>query len=227
MLSGSQKLEKLYESRFFTPHSPLTHHFQVEHLFILATQIAPDLQYNSELIEDIKATYAWLANNENEAEEWLLDHNQDKLFLNVDNPVSEWRWNSASELLFDEKDSLNPRRVKQFLKDYDGLLRAAGVQKVDHVSAPEDLLNEVSHEKQLEDIRDRFQEMREAHQLTDVTFVAGDGAEFGAHRVFLAARSEHFRAEFTHGWRESMDLEQGVKFDVGHSQECLKAVLGS
>ena len=212
---------------FFAPHSPLTYPFQIEHLCILATQIAPDLRYNSELIEDLKATYSWLADHENQAEEWLLDHNQDKLFFNVDNPVSEWRWNSASELLFDEKDSLNSRRVREFLKNYGGLLRAAGVQKVSHVSVPDDLLDEDPHEKQLKEIRDRFKELREGGHLTDVTFVAEDGAEFAAHRVFLAARSEYFKTEFTHGWRESMHLNERVKIDVDYSRECLEAVLGS
>ena len=117
--------------------------------------------------------------------------------------------------------------MRQFLRGYGGLLRAAGVQTVVHVSVPDDLQNEVTHEKQLEDIRDGFREMREARQLTDVTFVAEDGAEFAAHRVFLAARSEHFRTEFAHGWRESVDLGGEVEIDVGRSQECLKAVLGS
>jgi hypothetical protein len=156
-----------------------------------------------------------------------LDHNQDKLFFNVDDPGLGWRWNSASELLFDEKDSSNPRRVRQFLKEYGELLRAAGVQTVNHVSVPVGLQDEVPHERQLKAIRDRFKEMREAHQLTDFTFVAEDGEEFAAHRVFLAARSEHFRTKFTHGWRESTDPEGEVKIDVPCSQECLKAVLGS
>jgi hypothetical protein len=213
---------------FPASHSPFTHYFQVEHLRILATQIAPDFPYNSGLIKDLKATYFWLSEHENEAKEWLSDYHKVELFLNVDNPVSEWKWNSASELLFDEKDSSNPHRVRQFLKDYGGLLRAAGVQTINHVSVPDDLQGEVPHEKQLKDIRDRFNEMREACQLTDVTFVAEDGTEFAAHRVFLAARSEHFRTKFTHGWRESMDLEGEDEIDhVGHSKECLKAVLGS
>lgn len=154
-----------------------------------------------------------------------MDHNQDKLFLNVDDPALEWRWNSASELLFDEKDSSNPRRVRRFLKDYGGLLRAGGVQTVDHVSMPDGLLIKIPHEKQLEDIRERFKEMREARQLTDVTFVAEDGTEFAAHRVILAARGDHFKTQFTSGYRESIDFDS--EQEVGCSQECLKAVLGS
>lgn len=216
----------MYASRFLL-FIHLTNYFQVEHLCVLATQIAPDLRYHSGLIKDLKATYSWLSDNEDGAKQWLLDHNQDELFLNVDDPVSEWTWNAASELLFDEKDSSNPHRVKRFLKNYGGLLRAAGVQTVNHVSMPDDLLNEVPQEKQLHDIRDGFKEMREARQLTDVTFVAEDGTEFAAHRVFLAARSEHFKTTFTHGWRESMDLEREDEINVGHSKECLKAVLGS
>ena len=177
------------------------------------------------MIEDLKATYSWLANHTTEAQE-LRDYNQDALFLNVDNPNLEWRWDSASELLFDEKDSSNPRRVRGFLKEYGGLLRAAGVEEVSHVSVPEDLLGEESHETQLEQIMSRFDEMREAEQLTDVTFVAEDGTMFAAHRVFLAARSEHFKTSFTGKWRESRDLE-AVEIEPGYSRECLEAVLGS
>jgi hypothetical protein len=176
------------------------------------------------LIEDLKATYSWLADHEDEAEE-LLDYNQDKLFLNVDNPASEWKWDSASELLFDERDSSNPRRVRQFLRDYSKLLRAAGVQEISNVS-PDDLPPGDSHEAQLRRIRGCFNEMREADQLTDVTFTAEDGTEFAAHRVFLAAQSRHFKTCFTPGWRESRSLEGKVEIDVAHSRECLGAVLG-
>lgn len=154
----------------------------------------------------------------------MLDYNKDKLFLNVDDPTLEWRWDSASELLFDKKDFSNPRRVRKFLKEYDDLLRAAGVQKIEHVSVPDNLLVEDSHETQLEQIRNRFNEMREADQLTDVTFIAEDGTRFVAHRVYLAARSEHFSTCFAPGWRESRDL--GGEVDVNYSRECLGAVLG-
>ena len=174
----------------------------------------------------MKATYSWLADHESEAE-GLLDYNQVELFLNVDDPVSEWRWDSASVLFFDEKDSSNPRRVRQFLKNYSGLLRAAGVQEIKHV-APDDLLCEDSHETQLTRIRSSFNEMRKTDQLTDVTFIADDGTKLPAHRVFLAAQSGHFKTSFaTGGWRESMVLYGKVEIRVDYSGECLEAVLGS
>ena len=203
----------------------LTLRFQIKHLHVLSTEIAPSLRCNSELIEDLKATYSWLDDHKDEAE-GLLDYNQDKLFLNVDSPVSEWRWDSASDLLFDEKDSTNPRRVRRFLKSYGGLLRAAGVREINHVST-DDLPSKVSHETQLEQIRTSFNQMREAGQLTDVTFIAEDGTEFAAHRVFLAAQSRHFKSCFALGWRESRDLEGNVEINVDHSQGCLEALLGS
>ena len=155
-----------------------------------------------------------------------MNYNSEKLFLNVDNPGLEWRWDSASELYFDERDSSDPYRVRQFLREYDGLLCAAGVRKVNYPSAPRNLSDEDSHETQLEQIRSRFNEMRETGELTDVTFVAEDGRRFSAHRVFLATRSEYFRTSFTRGWRESRNLEEEVKFDVGYGRECLRAVLG-
>ena len=207
----------------FTSHSP----FQIEHLRVLSTEIAPNLGYHAELIEDLKATYSWLADRESGAER-LRDYNEERLFLNTDDPVREWSWNSASELLFDERDSSNPRRVRNFLKNYSGLLRAAGVKEINHVSIPDNLMREDSHETQLTRLRNKFNSMREADRLTDVTFIARDGTEFPAHRVFLAAQSRHFETCFASGsWRESRDLEEQVEIPVDHGQECLQAVLGS
>ena len=153
----------------------------------------------------------------------MLDYNQDRLFLNVDDPTSEWRWDSASELLFDEKDSSNPRRVRQFLRNYSGLLRAAGVKEINHVS-PDEPPREDSHEAQLTQIRNSFNGMRQAKQLTDVTLTAEDGTEFSAHRVFLAGQSSYFKDCFVDGWRESRASE-GIP--VHYSRESLEAVLGS
>lgn len=197
----------------------------MKHLYVLSTEIAPDLRHNAELIEDLKATYSWLTDHESEAE-GLSDYNQDQLFLNVDNPASEWELKSASELLFDERDSSNPHRVKGFLKNYSGLLRAAGVREIIHVSAPDNLPPKGSHETQLARIRGSFNEMREAEQLTDVTFIAKDDTEFPAHRVLLAAQSGHFKTSFAHGWRESRLVEGNPEIDVECGRECLEAVLG-
>ena len=209
---------------FLVRHSLSTICAQIKHLHVLSTEIAPDLHYNSGLVEDLKATYSWLADHGSEADE-LLDYNQDKLFLNVDNPASEWRWYSASELLFDERDSSNPRRVRQFLRNFSGLLRAAGVKEINHVSIPDNLLREDSHETQLTQIKSSFNKMREADKLTDVTLTAKDGTEFPAHRVFLAARSEWFETCFAGGWSESEDLKSNVTADG--SRECVGAILGS
>jgi len=158
----------------------------------------------------------------------LRDYKKERLFLNTDDPVWGWSWASASELLFDERDSSNSRRVKKFLKNYSGLLRAAGVKEISHVSIPDNLMREDSHETQLTRLRSSFNLMREEGHLTDVTFIANDGTEFPAHRAFLAAQSRHFAACFAHGWRESMDLEGQIEISVDeYGQECLKAVLGS
>jgi len=162
-----------------------------------------------------------------------LDYNQDKLFLNVDNPVSEWTWDSASELLLDERDTSNPHRVRQFLRNYSGLLRAAGVKEINHVSIPNDLLREDSQEAQLTQltqIRGSFNKMREGDQFTDVTLTAEDRTQFSAHRVFLAARSGYFETCFTLGWRESviLDGKDGkIGIVVERCRESLEAVLGS
>jgi len=157
----------------------------------------------------------------------LLDYNQEKLFLNVDNPAWEWEWNSISELLFDEKDPTNPRRVRRFLESYSGLLRAAGVREIIPVSVPDDLMREDSQEAQWARVRSSFDSMRKEDQLTDVTFIAEDGTEFSAHRVFLVAQSKYFKACFALGWRESRVLEEKVEIPVDYGREPLQAVLGS
>ena len=157
----------------------------------------------------------------------MLDYNQEKLFLNVDNPAWEWEWNSISELLFDEKDPTNPRRVRRFLESYSGLLRAAGVREIIPVSVPDDLMREDSQEAQWARVRSSFDSMRKEDQLTDVTFIAEDGTEFSAHRVFLVAQSKYFKACFALGWRESRVLEEKVEIPVDYGREPLQAVLGS
>jgi len=153
-----------------------------------------------------------------------LDYNEQKLFLNVDDPTLEWRWNSASELLFDENDS-NPRRVRQFLRNYPGLLRTAGVRKISHVSVPDNLLGEDSYEAQSAQLRSKFDEMRKADKLTDVTFIAKNGAELMAHRAFLAAKIQHFETCFSNGRRESGILGTDARIPLDKSRECIEAVL--
>ena len=189
-------------------------------------EIASELGSNPELIEDLKATYLWLDRHRSGASR-LLNYNRERLFLNVDNPTLEWSWNSASELLFDENDSSNPRRVRQFLRNYPGLLRTAGVREISHVSVPNNLLSEDSHEAQLERLRNSFNRMREADRLTDVTFIAEDGTEFTAHRAFLAAQIEHFETCFSHGWRESDIIGGSARIHLDKSRECIEAVLGA
>ena len=218
---GSRMFPTLF-ALWFTSH----YFFQIEHLRILSTEIAPELGSNPELIEDLKATYLWLDRRGNGASR-LLGYNGERLFLNVDNPTLEWSWNSASELLFDENDSSNPRRVRQFLRNYLGLLRTAGVREISHVSVPNNLLSEDSREAQLARLSSSLDEMRKADQLTDVTFIAEDGTEFTAHRTLLAAQIEHFKTCFSHGWRESDIVGGSARIPLDKSQECIEAVLGA
>jgi len=194
----------------------------VEHLYILSTDIAlkPELRSNRELIADLKATYSWLAQHEGETGE-LENHNQDKLFLNVDDPASEWTWKSASELLFDERGTSNTRRVRRFLQSYSGLLRAAGVREITHVDIPEKPRSRYSHETQLTRIRDKVDSMREEDKWTDVILVAKDGAKFPAHRVFLAVQSGHF--ETRAGGLGEPRVSSETQVNCG--RECLGAVL--
>ena len=152
----------------------------------------------------------------------MLDYNGERLFLDVDDPTLQWSWNSASELLFDENDSSNPRRMRQFLRNHQGLLRTAGVREISHASVPNNLLSEDSREAQLAWFSSILDEMRKADQLADVAFIAdSDGAEFMAHRTFLAAQVGYFKTHFSHGWRESDVIGSTARIPLDKSRECM------
>ena len=64
--------------------------------------------------------------------------------------------------------------------------------------------------------------MLEARSFTDVTFVV-EGREIAAHRVVLALLSDHFRAAFSAGMRESFESRVPIK---GVPYDAFRALLG-
>ncbi|TDL18851.1 hypothetical protein BD410DRAFT_461654 [Rickenella mellea] len=76
----------------------------VAHLLVLATEIAPQHSPNMHLLADIKATYACLNSNIQNARILLQNYQDTFLWLNVDDPRSRhetWVWRSSKQLVFD------------------------------------------------------------------------------------------------------------------------------
>jgi sacsin len=177
-----------------------------QHLRVLTLEIAPEYPSNSDLLSDIKKTYQWLTdhNNNSELRDLLVQTHTETLFLNVDDPEqTSWIWRSADELYFNISDSptSNCWGVRQFLMPFESLLRLAGVQEVRAPTVPD--LPVSSKEVQLTLFRARFDAMRHEGALTDVRFKAEDGVEFPAHRAFLATMSDHFWDLFCGPFAES------------------------
>ncbi|KAJ6490694.1 hypothetical protein C8R47DRAFT_1071069 [Mycena vitilis] len=168
----------------------------VRHLHILAVKVAPEHPGNRTLLQQIRETYAWLNRNEVGARNYLLQHTNEALFLNVDDPDFEsWEWRTAEELLFDVQydwTELGTFRVRQFLQNYRPLLLAAGAG-IEHAV-------DYQPKTKVQDgntLRDAFDAMRKAGKLTDVVLMPMVTSEdmdvetLRAHSTFLAAAIPH------------------------------------
>jgi hypothetical protein len=91
----------------------------VKHLRVLV-ELGKKYGHRSALLSDLKATYKWLNDNEDEILVDIKNENQKSLFLNVDDPVADaWVWHSASTLVKDLQDVGDMHGVKTFLRNYD------------------------------------------------------------------------------------------------------------
>ena len=97
----------------------------MEHLRKLA-MIADRYNNNSNLISDFAATYQWLDTHVADCEEYLIDCQDERLFLNVNNPSITWTFASATELVFNGRDDSLRKRVRNYLLPYRRLLLAVG-----------------------------------------------------------------------------------------------------
>ncbi|KAJ7685634.1 hypothetical protein DFH06DRAFT_1075187 [Mycena polygramma] len=168
----------------------------VRHLQILAVKVAPEHPGNRTLLQQIRETYAWLNRNEADARIYLLQHTNEALFLNVDNPDSEpWEWRTAEQLLFDVQydwTELGTFRVRQFLQSYRPLLLAAGAGTEHAVD-----YQPKTKAQDGNTLRDAFDAMRKAGKLTDVVLMPMvisedmDVETLRAHSTFLAAAIPH------------------------------------
>jgi hypothetical protein len=175
---------------------------------VLATKVALRHSEDRTLLSDLKATYAWLNKNVEDAREALVYAVDIPLFLNVVDPLtSEWigNWQSAANLVLNlTEDSGTFKAVRPFLHKYEELLLSAGCHKLN-------LLNRTQRQPSAEvlgvgvDLAKQFNEMRREGRLTDLFFEpmirtaddeSSDSRELAAHKVFLAAALPYFRDKF-------------------------------
>ncbi|KAK7038120.1 hypothetical protein R3P38DRAFT_3311332 [Favolaschia claudopus] len=180
----------------------------VAHLAILTQKVAVDHPQNRTLLQQLCATYRWLNDHTEDAREPLLCRNE-ALFLNVDDAHSEdWEWQKASELLFDiewDFPETNTFAVRRFLQDYRPLLLAAGAGTEHNI----DFKQKTSAQDD-NSLRDSFNNMRKAGQLTDIVLVPMyseqvtdcEALALRGHSMFLAAAIPHVRDGLC-GWAES------------------------
>ncbi|KAK7036692.1 hypothetical protein VNI00_011357 [Paramarasmius palmivorus] len=167
----------------------------IRHLRALARYTAqnPKAQ-RRRVLDDLKATYLWLEEHHNEAQE-LSTHRDERLFLNIDDPddLGSWsgKWIAADDLFFNIQDTGRSRGVRTFLKKFPNLLRVAGVAEVHDPVVP--TANVSSVETLFNKQQALFERMRQEGQFLDVKFVEKDtNKEAWAHRVVLSTASDYF-----------------------------------
>ncbi|KAH8806800.1 hypothetical protein DL96DRAFT_1686030 [Flagelloscypha sp. PMI_526] len=188
-------------------------HDMVQHLRYLASHASQNYAGTTWLLRDLKETYTALQDHTESA--LLATYNQEKLFLNVNDPEKDtWIWMSASSLVLDlacDQPSRDQFTVLDFLdSSYRALLVDAGARTIRN---PTIVLPDVQGSAMNEGVRVVCNEMREAGELLDIEFVPefDDGKEFKAgnpqalkgHKLFLAASLPHLREAFKSGMQET------------------------
>ncbi|KAF8621710.1 hypothetical protein AX15_007571 [Amanita polypyramis BW_CC] len=199
----------------------------VEHLKVLA-EIGQRYGRCSALLSDLKATYKWLNDHVSEIEDDILQENSNLLFLNVDDPNSDkWVWHSALNIVMDLQDVRDLHDVKDFLRNYIDLLKAAGIRKIHNVVA-----TPVVATDKTTFFREQFSEMRQRGCDVNVIFNAKDTQYniLPAHRTWLSVNSTHFRVLFSDaaGFQEAHVLGFGESVTIkveDHSSLCVKEVI--
>ncbi|KAJ7058193.1 hypothetical protein C8F01DRAFT_1149905 [Mycena amicta] len=198
----------------------------VEHLRVLALQIAKDFTSDIFVLADLEATYKWLDDHQDEVEEIIIEYHNEPLFLNVEDPKADpWRWHSADEMFFNILDGGDLVSVKKFMLSFRDLLSVAGVEDIVHAPVPGLELSSV--DTQLSILRTGFQTMRDRRQLTDVVFLCDDETRQSAHRAFLAPMSEYLNDLFCGSFTEAGPgtTEDPIVVEVDYPGPCVEAVL--
>jgi sacsin len=180
---------------------------------------------------DLRDTYKWLNDNADSLENEILELRDELVFLNVDNPnYDEWSWHKASELAFKAQDVPGAwQAVRRFLQPFHKFLEAAGVLEFKYPKVErqdQGAMREREHTS-FRGMRDTFNEMRLAGQLTDIHIAPQDASALTnlealrAHRVFLAACNPWFKAMFTEGFREATEDAR-----IAATQSSLESLIG-
>ncbi|KAF8629294.1 hypothetical protein AX15_003527 [Amanita polypyramis BW_CC] len=200
----------------------------IKHLEVLA-QIGQNYGRPPALLEDLKATYKWLNDHASEIHVHISQRRSKSLFLNVDNPDSdEWEWHSASSLVMDLQDVGRLRGVKEFLRSYNDLLKAAGIRKIHNpVAKPVPI-----HDK-TESIQRGFNEMRRQGCDVNVVFNPKEDENkiLPAHRVWLIINSKYFQTSLldAEDFMEARKLKSEGRVVINvdnYSSLCVKEVVG-
>lgn len=183
------------------------------------------------MLSDIRETYKWLNEQADAAGPLLMQHNTDRLFLNVtEQDGDEWVWYSAQDLLLGIQNQWsNYQPIKSFLAPFETLLAKSGINRISPArwSAP------AYTEDNSSSILSQFDGMRKHEKLTDVVFLAKDENQqvqkLAAHRTLLATRSDYFKDIFTGDFVESKlaSAEHPIQVKMDDfSSDCVLAVLG-
>ena len=177
----------------------------------MALQIAPKHRQDENLLNDLLASYKFLAEHKEASQvtQLLRRRRNEALFLNVDDPSEDqWRFCPAAQLMFNVPDDGDYQEARAFLLSFRSLLVAAGAFEFRLVDEPDLVLSPA--EEELSGLRAAFDGMRASKLLTDVVFRAPENApgsdgpgEVWAHRAFLVTASEYFHDLFSDGFSES------------------------
>ncbi|THH29385.1 hypothetical protein EUX98_g4794 [Antrodiella citrinella] len=169
----------------------------VEHLRTLR-MIADRYKCNTNLIDDLLATYQWLNAHVAECRAHLREYAGEELFLNVDNPHITWRFAAGNQLIFNGRNEGKRQCVRSSMLPFKALILAAGAREI--VDAVRPVLELSPAEEVLLSDRNTFNQYRLERKLTDVTLVSSDGQRFPAHRLILSTQSVWFESRFSPRW---------------------------
>jgi hypothetical protein len=193
-------------------------------------EIAQEYGPHLGLLSDLKITYKWLNDHANDIRNLIVQENCEKIFLNVDDPGSDnWIWRSASMLVMDFGGLGEIHGVKDFLRNYNDLLKAAGVRKIHRPAAPP----VPAADRTSVSLREQFNKMRQIGFGTDVMFEAKDHEcqVPPAHKAWPTANNNHFWTSFIDSdFKESQTSGDGKHTRVvvqDFSSMCVKEVIGA
>ncbi|KAF7320872.1 BTB domain-containing protein [Mycena chlorophos] len=198
----------------------------VAHLRVLALKVAKDFTSDIYVLADLQATYKYLDDFQDEAEDIISVYHDEPLFLNVEDPKTDpWVFHCADEMFFNILDGGDLKSVKKFLQPFRDLLAVTGVEDIVQIPIPK--VEQSSVETQLAMLRTGFESMRAEGKLTDVVFVCDDESRQLAHRAFVAPMSEYLSDLFLGSFTEAGPgtAEEPVEVEVDYPGQCVAAVL--